>query len=321
MQGSRRRWMETHACVHNYLNSLTCHSAKDSGWFVWQWVGVVEGWFGSRSQTLKHGSIRHLLNWGNFLMSNWSWFADPMEDLSPTRIKRSLWTQFYWDQWLIRASLRWKRFGSIHSSNHLHRKIILHTNLEVRVCSVLDAIVSKLEWKLVDSFECGLLCNKMREYLATSFNGWMVMKYNEQSDNEQSFNGDYDEHAFSIDHCNYNCGLEIKTPSCKRSVKEAIKKCVDLHGHFHHVNLGHNLCTMQQLPTWNMLYLLPQVLQRFIMPFLYNFQSKSSQLWEVSFQGFWPMPFLAKFIFCRNIWSSWKNDFYKLMVNLFMNKT
>ena len=27
----------------------------------------------------------------------------------------------------------------------------------------------------------------------------------------------------------------------------------------------------------------------------------------------WPKPFPAKFIFCRNSWSSWRNDFYELI--------
>ena len=48
---------------------------------------------------------------------------------------------------------------------------------EDRVCSMLDAIVSNMGWQLVDAFECGLLHNKIREYLATSLDGWIVMKY------------------------------------------------------------------------------------------------------------------------------------------------
>ena len=51
---------------------------------------------------------------------------------------------------------------------------------EERVRSVLHSIVEKLGWELIDAFECGLLRNKMKEYLATSLDGWIVMQYNEE---------------------------------------------------------------------------------------------------------------------------------------------
>ena len=58
---------------------------------------------------------------------------------------------------------------------------------EERVCSSIKAIVSKLGWSVVDMFECGLLRNKMREYMATSLDGWLVIKY-DGSDNENDSN-------------------------------------------------------------------------------------------------------------------------------------
>ncbi len=51
---------------------------------------------------------------------------------------------------------------------------------EERVHSVLHSIVEKLGLELIDAFECGLLHNKMKEYLATSLDGWTVMQYNEE---------------------------------------------------------------------------------------------------------------------------------------------
>lgn len=46
---------------------------------------------------------------------------------------------------------------------------------EEQVHSVLHSIVEKLGWELVDVYQCGLLPSKMKEYLATSLDGWIVM--------------------------------------------------------------------------------------------------------------------------------------------------
>jgi len=43
---------------------------------------------------------------------------------------------------------------------------------EERVRTAIASIVSHLGWQLVDIFECGLLRNKLKEYLATSLDGW-----------------------------------------------------------------------------------------------------------------------------------------------------
>ena len=47
---------------------------------------------------------------------------------------------------------------------------------------VLGSVMSKLGWKLVDPFECGLLRNKMNEFLATSLDGWLIINYIEKID-------------------------------------------------------------------------------------------------------------------------------------------
>ena len=57
-------------------------------------------------------------------------------------------------------------------------------------------------------FECGLLCNKMREYMAASLDGWLVIKY-DGSDSENDSNAS---NSYDIDRQNYHCGLEIKMP-------------------------------------------------------------------------------------------------------------
>jgi len=51
---------------------------------------------------------------------------------------------------------------------------------EDKVCLVLGSVMSKLGWKLVDSFECGLLRNKMNEFLARSLDGWLIISYVEK---------------------------------------------------------------------------------------------------------------------------------------------
>ncbi len=99
-------------------------------------------------------------------------------------------------------------------------------------------MVSKLGWQLVDAFECGLLCNKMREYLATSLDGWLVIKNNELSDYESSFHSDSEEDAISLDHPQYNCDLEIKTLSSKKIIQDTIKKCIDVHSQFSQCEFG-----------------------------------------------------------------------------------
>ncbi len=72
----------------------------------------------------------------------------------------------------------------------------------------IKAIVSNLGWSMVDLFECGLLHNKMREYMATSLDGWLVIKYDGSDSENDSNTSDYDDNGHSIDRQNYNCGLD-----------------------------------------------------------------------------------------------------------------
>lgn len=90
----------------------------------------------------------------------------------------------------------------------------------------------------MDMFECGLLRNKMREFLATSLDGWLVIRY-ESSDNEvESEDSDSEDAGHVLDHQNYNCGLEIKTPSSKKILQQQVRQCVDLYGTFSQCEFG-----------------------------------------------------------------------------------
>jgi hypothetical protein len=116
---------------------------------------------------------------------------------------------------------------------------------EDKVRSSLPSIVKKLGWELLDSFECGLLRNKMREYLAISFDGWIVMQYADDSGDEHSVHSDSDGSAVSIERRKYNCWLEIKTPSSKKIIQETIKNGLDLYGPYSQCEFGS--CAFTQL--------------------------------------------------------------------------
>jgi len=102
---------------------------------------------------------------------------------------------------------------------------------EDKVRTVLGSVMSKLGWKLVDSFECGLIRNKMNEFLATSLDGWLIIQYVEKDWNDQNYS-DSEKDDDSIERREYNCGLEIKTPSSKKVIQGCIMEAVDLHGTF-----------------------------------------------------------------------------------------
>ena len=145
----------------------------------------------------------------------------PMENQSITEIEKILKYSFL--QPLPQDERSAHRLGSLN---------------EDKVRSVLPSIVKKLGWELLDSFECGLLRNKMREYLATSLDGWIVMRYNEDSTDEHSFHSDSDLSTVSIERRKFNCGLEIKTPSSKKIVQETVKKVLDLYGPYSQCEFG-----------------------------------------------------------------------------------
>ena len=79
--------------------------------------------------------------------------------------------------------------GAVNPANDLAEalaRVLSSAVNEDKVRSVLHSIVKNLGWELLDSFECGLPRNKMREYLATSLDGWIVMRYHSDSEDERS---------------------------------------------------------------------------------------------------------------------------------------
>ena len=78
------------------------------------------------------------------------------------------------------------------------------------------------------AFDCGLLHNKMKEYLETSLDGLIVMRYNEEGIENEILHSDPEGSEMSMDPCHYNCGLEIKTPSSKTIIQEKNQKRFEL---------------------------------------------------------------------------------------------
>ena len=113
--------------------------------------------------------------------------------------------------------------------------------------SAIKAIVEKLGLQLVDLFECSLLQNKLKEYLATSWDGWLVICY-ESSDNEHFSDDSYSEDAGCVIDCqNFNCGLEIQPPSSKKFYKTKLDNPLIYVACSHNANLevqhSSNSCT------------------------------------------------------------------------------
>jgi hypothetical protein len=97
----------------------------------------------------------------------------------------------------------------------------------------------------VDIFECGLLRNKLKEYLATSLDGWLVIKYDvsdeklsRQSGDSEDQSGDSEDEGTVMERKNYNCGLEIKTPSSKKILQHQVRQGIDLFGTFSQCEFG-----------------------------------------------------------------------------------
>ena len=105
---------------------------------------------------------------------------------------------------------------------------------EERVRSAISSIVSHLGWQLVDMFECGLLRNKLKEYLATSLDGWLVIRYDVSDEEQSRQSGD----SGDVERKNYNCGLEIKTPSNKKILQHHVRQGIDLFGTFSQCEFG-----------------------------------------------------------------------------------
>ena len=109
---------------------------------------------------------------------------------------------------------------------------------EERVRSAISSIVSHLGWQLVDMFECGLLRNKLKEYLATSLDGWLVIRYDVSDEEQSRQSGDSEDEGNVMDRMNYNCGLRIKTPSSKKILQHHVRQGIDLFGTFSQCEFG-----------------------------------------------------------------------------------
>ena len=88
----------------------------------------------------------------------------------------------------------------------------------------------------------------------------MVINYKDGSDAELSYTSEsYDNDYVSIDKRNYNCGLEIKTPSSKMAIQWCIRqyKYNDHHGAFlqcDYVSLACRQLVHINLNTWHTSY-------------------------------------------------------------------
>ena len=123
---------------------------------------------------------------------------------------------------------------------------------EEKVQGVISAIMSKLRWDLVDIFECGLLRNNVNEYLATSLDGWLVIRCIKDGHVELlHLSENEDDDYIPLDKRNCNCGFDIKTPSTKKLIKGYIRHCMGSMVYSHNVNVDllyiGNLCTSQNI--------------------------------------------------------------------------
>ena len=80
----------------------------------------------------------------------------------------------------------------------------------------MHSIVDKLGWELIDAFTCGLLRNKMKEYLATSLDGWIVMSYNEDGLENEILHSDSEGSEVSMDVIVIIVVWKSKHPQTKR---------------------------------------------------------------------------------------------------------
>jgi hypothetical protein len=82
-----------------------------------------------------------------------------------------------------------------------------------KVRTAIASIVSHLGWQLVDIFECGLLRNKLKEYLAASLDGWLVMKYDVSDEELSHQSGDSEDEGTVMERKNYKLWVGRKLPN------------------------------------------------------------------------------------------------------------
>ena len=97
---------------------------------------------------------------------------------------------------------------------------------ERNVRNVLHAILLQYNYKLIHLWECGLLIQNEKPWLATSLDGWIVCRPSNNSEEG--------------DQSNFHIGLEIKTPSSKK-ILDKVRTYRDAMGTTFTCNLGNDL--------------------------------------------------------------------------------
>ena len=107
---------------------------------------------------------------------------------------------------------------------------------EGNVRGITKAVAKGVDCVLVDMWECGLLRNKSSPWLATSRDGWLRLKMKGSTCNQYavaSDNSDSDDHDDDLERsATVNCGLEIKTPSGSKVLREKVQPAKECHGFF-----------------------------------------------------------------------------------------
>ena len=124
----------------------------------------------------------------------------------------------------------------------------------------MKAVVKGVGCELTDIWECGLLRNKEREWNITSLDGWMRIKMpgslarvdeSEDDSDDGDGNSGVTENANQCTATNndndpnrsvvINCGLEIKTPSSKKVIRNKILPAIELGGVFSNCEFGDSM--------------------------------------------------------------------------------
>jgi len=72
----------------------------------------------------------------------------------------------------------------------------------------------------------------MKEYMATSLDGWLVIKYDGTESEHGSDASELEDEGRVMDQYKYHRGLERKTPSSKKLLQNKIRTCINLYGAF-----------------------------------------------------------------------------------------
>ena len=120
---------------------------------------------------------------------------------------------------------------------------------EDNVRGVVSGVVKGVGGELEDVWECGLLRSKSHQYIATSLDAWLRIKV-KASEARVDEDIDCDDDSTSIPPeweapqpdpdrlVSINCGLEIKTPSGKKVLRDKVAVAKELHGTFSTCEFG-----------------------------------------------------------------------------------